>query len=198
MNFNHFRIFIPFISLALIVLIIVIVPGSKIHIQTLFLFFIIVAAVLIASHLPITMQKRMKGYAVVDTFFMDIALIFGALFIGLLLYLQGDNTRYAQIYDAGMSGLLTGGLILCIVGGIRLHRAIDLDHQDERSKKCGGWGFAYSWYLTYFFIVFTLLAYALGLPLPSVEILLLLLILIMPISAYVLQSYFYRKEAFDT
>ena len=194
MNFKHFRIFLPFIALALIVLSVVLIPGAEIHIPTFLLFFIIVAAALIASHLPITMQERMKRYPALDSFFVDIILIFGTLFIGLLLYLQGNNGGQIEVYEASMSELLTGGLILCIVGGIRLHRTIDFDLQDERAKKFGVWGIAYSWYLAYFFVVFALLAYALGLPLPSTELLLLLLILIMPISAYVLQFYFYHKR----
>jgi len=194
MNFNHFGIFIPFISLALILLIVLIAPEDSLHIQTLFLFFILVTAVLIASHLPITIRERMKGYAIINPFVVDIALILGTLFTGLLLYLQG---QHAQLYDAGMTGLLTGGLILSIVGGIRLHRAIDFDLQDGHSKKFGIFGIAYSWYLAYFFTVFSLLAYALGLPLPSIETLLLLLLLIMAISAYVFQYYFYRRKNID-
>ena len=65
---------------------------------------------------------------------MGIGMIIAAIFIGILLYVQGDSGGNTQIYETGMSGLLTGGLVLSLIGGMKLHRGTDFDIQDERTK----------------------------------------------------------------
>jgi hypothetical protein len=172
---------------------IVLVPAGDLPIQPIIVFLIVAAVVLLASLLPITRSQLMKAYVV-----MGSGMILIAAIIGILIYLQGDSGGYAQIYEAGMSGFLTGGIVLFLIGGIKLRGDPDANIQDERTKKIGAWGITYSWYLTYFLIAFALFAHVLGLPLLEIEGLLLLLIIIMPLSAHAFQFYFYRRGDIDS
>ena len=127
--------------------------------------------------------------------FMGICMvIIAAVCAALLIF--GKGGEYENLYEMGLN-CFTGGLILIFIGAMRVRRSPELEIQDERTKKIGAWGIAYSWYLTFLFIVFALLAYAFELPIPDTGSLLLMLIIIMPLSAYLFQFYFHRRGDID-
>ena len=186
MNSHNFRILFTVSALLLIVLSIFIAPLGPIQIQTPFILGFIIAAVLIASYLPITRKQLMQGYIIMGIFMMIIA----AFCATILIF--GNSGEHTHLYEMGVN-CFTGGFILTFVSAMRLRRSSEFEIQDERTKKIGAWGITYSWYLTFLFIVFALLAYALELPIPDIGTLLWLLIIIMPLSAYLFQWYFYRR-----
>ncbi|MDR2854988.1 MAG: hypothetical protein LBV40_02380 [Methanomicrobiales archaeon] len=192
MNPNRLRILIILIPLALIILSILLVPAGELPFQPILVFLIVAAAVLLASLFSITRRQLMKGYVV-----MGIGMIGVAILVAILFYFQGDSGGYAEIYEAGVSGLITGGIVLSLIGGIKLRKGPDSDIQDERTKKIGSWGITYSWYITYLFVAFALFASILGLPVPSMDVFLWLIIIIMPVSALIFQSYFFHRGDID-
>ena len=103
---------------------------------------------------------------------------------------------HVYLSEIGM-GCLTGGIILALIGGVKLRRSPEAEIQDEQTRKTGAWGITYSWYLTYLFIIFLLFTDFIGIKAPETGTLLLCLIFIMSLSAYIFQSYFYHRGDID-
>jgi peptidoglycan/LPS O-acetylase OafA/YrhL len=109
---------------------------------------------------------------------------------------------------AGLYGLLTGapsagdgfanyavsmGFIMVLLAGARLLAGESSYRQDERTRKIGAYGLAYSWFLTFLALFGVFWLDHFGVALPDAGTLAVGIILLMGLSAKAFQSWLFRK-----